>query len=504
MVELIMSGEDFEQDIRPLIKSFYPEEELVIFKESLNNCLEQRTERKPEFFIRMELWPDHFLLSISGENLESMNESEAFDTKSSVTDGKQIPSHREYRNHLHRAMYRLLNRATGKKLPWGTLTGIRPVKQVLDRLEAGESVEGIRRFMKDEYYCSDEKLELSIKVAAREKELLDEIDYKNGYSIYIGIPFCPTTCSYCSFTSYSTKQFSRYMEPYLSALSKEIRYAAECFPHKKLNTIYIGGGTPTTLLAVQLEQLIHLLKSCFDFEQVREFTVEAGRPDSITKEKLIVLKQQRVDRISINPQTMRQHTLNLIGRRHEASRVEEAFYLARELGFDNINMDMIIGLSGEAPEDVEFTLDKIAKMSPDSLTVHTLAIKRAARINTQKDKYEGLTATGVAKMMQLTKEFTGRYDYLPYYLYRQKNMAENLENIGYSKKGKEGIYNVLIMEEKQTVLALGAGASSKFVFHKDNRIERVENVKSLTDYITRIDEMIDRKQKFITLHSMNL
>ena len=225
--------------------------------------------------------------------------------------------------------------------------------------------------------------------------------------------------------------------------------------------------------------------------------MEAGRPDSITREKLEILKDFGVSRISINPQSMRQKTLDLIGRKHTATQIEEAFYLAREIGHDNINMDIIIGLSGENPSDVLYTLDKIKSMNPDSLTVHTLAIKRAARLNTQREQYKDMEAVRVSDMLSETVLFANENDYHPYYLYRQKNMAENLENVGYARHGKEGIYNILIMEEKQTILALGAGGSSKFVFHKENRIERVENVKSVMDYTERIDEMIQRKKDFL-------
>jgi oxygen-independent coproporphyrinogen-3 oxidase len=225
--------------------------------------------------------------------------------------------------------------------------------------------------------------------------------------------------------------------------------------------------------------------------------VEAGRPDSITADKLKVLKTHGVSRISINPQSMRQKTLDVIGRKHSVEQVIEAFYMARELGHENINMDIIIGLPGENKEDVAYTLREIDKLKPDSLTVHTLAIKRAARLNLEKARYQDMVPMDTKEMLRLTSNYAKGANYLPYYLYRQKNMADNLENIGYAKYGKEGLYNILIMEEKQTILALGAGALSKFVFHEENRIERVENVKNLKDYIERIDEMIERKRNFL-------
>lgn len=406
----------------------------------------------------------------------------------------------QYKNTMKRFLYQLLSVKTRKTLPWGILTGIRPTKLVYEMLEKGLSDAEIHTRMKEEYLCSDEKTAMSIRIAQRELELLTEMDYQKGYSLYIGIPFCPTTCLYCSFTSYSIMKFSNLVEDYLAALEKEIAYAATCFPEKKLVTVYLGGGTPTTLSAEQLDQLLGKVKESFDFSHVKEFCVEAGRPDSITKEKLRVLKKWGVDRISINPQSMQQKTLDLIGRRHTVEEIKEAFRLAREIGHENINMDIIIGLPGENPEDVTDTLKQINKLNPDSLTVHTLALKRAARLNIEKENYSQLRASEVPKMLETTIQYADENDYLPYYLYRQKNMADNLENIGYARYGKEGLYNILIMEEKQTILALGAGAMSKFVFHEENRIERVDNVKSVTDYISRIDEMITRKREFIKVN----
>ncbi|MDE7297271.1 MAG: coproporphyrinogen dehydrogenase HemZ, partial [Lachnospiraceae bacterium] len=368
---------------------------------------------------------------------------------------------------------------------------------VLERLEAGKSEEEIRAFMRREYFCSDEKIDVSLEVAATEHRILESLDYRSGYSVYIGIPFCPSTCYYCSFPSFPVGTYGALMEDYLEALTKEIRFAGGALPGRRLQTVYIGGGTPTTLSAEQLDRLLSCIEESFDLSFLRELTVEAGRPDSITAEKLKVIRAHGVGRISINPQTMKQETLDLIGRRHTVEQIRETFLLARELGFDNINMDMILGLAKETPRDVAETLARIGELSPENLTVHTLAIKRAARLNTKKEEYEGLAAENVREMLRLSCEFAAANDYHPYYLYRQKNMTENLENIGYSRPGREGIYNVLIMEERQTILALGAGATSKFVFGGGEQLERVENVKNLKDYIGRIDEMIARKQAFL-------
>ena len=288
------------------------------------------------------------------------------------------------------------------------------------------------------------------------------------------------------------------MDEYLDAVIKELDFVNRTYSHKKLISIYIGGGTPTSMDAAQLERLLKSIRERFDFSHVREFTVEAGRPDSITREKLEVLLKCGVTRISINPQTMNQETLNLIGRAHTVEQTIRAFELAREVGHQNINMDMIVGLPGEDIRHVERTLDQIYQLNPDSLTVHSLAVKRAANLNIQMEKYRSMIKGATNEMLERVDEYAGKLGLFPYYLYRQKNIPGNLENIGYSKPGLECIYNILIMEEKQDIIAVGAGASSKFIF-KDRamRIQRAENVKNVDQYISRVDEMIKRKQKMM-------
>lgn len=345
--------------------------------------------------------------------------------------------------------------------------------------------------------CSHKKTMLSLEIALREIRLLSGLDYEDGYSLYIGIPFCPTTCAYCSFTSYPLSRFSGQVEAYLTALEKEIAFTARHFQGKKLNTIYFGGGTPTTLTADQLERLISRVETSFDLTWLKEWTIEAGRPDSITMEKLKTIRRHPVTRISINPQTMKEETLQRIGRKHTVEQVREAFWMAREAGFDNINMDMIVGLPDEMPEDVAYTLEEIKKLSPDNLTVHSLAIKRAARMNTQKEAFAGSKSINTSDLMELTQAFAKQMGMEPYYLYRQKNMTGNLENVGYARPGKEGIYNILIMEEVQTIVALGAGAVTKGVF--GDRIERCENVKDIKTYLEKTDEMLERKKRLFAL-----
>lgn len=401
------------------------------------------------------------------------------------------------KNKIKRRLYVLLAAHTGKTLPWGTLTGIRPTKIAMAKLAEGKTEQEIGTYLKETYFTSDEKIALCIEIAMRERELLQAIDYQNGYSLYIGIPFCPTTCLYCSFTSYPIGKWRGKTHLYLEALFREMEYVAEKKQGCQLDTVYFGGGTPTSLAAEELDILFTKLKETFAFSCVQEFTVEAGRPDSITAEKLAVLKKHGVTRISINPQTMQQKTLDLIGRRHTVEEVKACFSLARGMGFDNINMDLIIGLPEETLADVKSTMDQIKELQPDSVTVHSLAIKRAARLNTMKEVYRDLKITGTQEMIDLTAQYAREMGLEPYYLYRQKNMAGNFENVGYAKPGKACIYNILIMEEQQTIVACGAGTTTKRLFPEENRLERVENVKDVEQYISRIEEMIERKEKLL-------
>ena len=377
-------------------------------------------------------------------------------------------------------------------MPWGTLTGIRPTKIVMDLLEKNMPLEEIKRHLKEVYLVGDKRMNLCIDTAFKEFNILKKIDYKDGYSLYIGIPFCPTRCLYCSFTSYSIAQWKKDTDTYVEALCKELIAVSKMYKGKKLQTIYMGGGTPTSLEGCQLTKILDTVKTYFDFSNLLELTVEAGRPDSITREKLIALRDMGVNRISINPQTMQQKTLDLIGRKHTVEDICNSFKLAREVGFTNINMDFIIGLNGESLSDIKDSFTKVKDFVPESLTIHSLALKRAARLNTE-NKREIMDNDLMLSMIDVATETCNELGLKPYYLYRQKNMAGNLENIGFSKPGKECLYNILIMEEKQTIIACGAGTSSKIVFN-DGRIERIENVKDPKLYIERLDEMIERKE----------
>ena len=387
--------------------------------------------------------------------------------------------------------------STGRELPWGNLTGIRPTKLAYAMLEEGKQDQEIIEELRNTHYVNQEKCELSIDIARRERELLSGIHYQGGYSLYIGIPFCPSTCLYCSFTSYPIAAHRQRVDQYIDCVIREMEFVSRQYGDKVLDTVYIGGGTPTTLEPEQLDRLLCNLKTLFDFSTVQEFTVEAGRADSITREKLEVLRRHGVGRISVNPQTMKQETLDIIGRGATVAQVLEAYRLAREVGFDNINMDLILGLPGETEDDVQRTIDQVISLAPDSLTVHSLAIKRASRLNQWIQEHGIETLRNTDETMAIAEAGARALDMHPYYLYRQKNMSGNFENVGYAREGKFGLYNILIMEEVQTIVALGAGAITKRVY-PDGRIERCENVKEVAQYIERIGEMIERKRVLFT------
>lgn len=493
MIGIYLNQPYFEQDIRPLLMSFFPGEPLKAFigeeqavRESLSACLSVfYTETGAEL-----IWEAAPSFAAGGcHAVEGKDEKSVCRRK---TPDFSLEDHKEGKNVVKRAVYNLLSDLTGKKLPWGSLTGIRPTKIAVTMLENGATDEAVLEHYRQEYFCSDKKAALSLEIAHKELEILKNIDYEKGYSLYIGIPFCPTTCLYCSFTSYPIGKWKKQVDAYLDCVCKEIDYVAEAFAHKKLNTVYIGGGTPTTLEAEQLERLIVKVKESFDLTWLQEFTVEAGRPDSITREKLEVIRRQGITRISINPQTMKDETLKIIGRQHTVEQIRQVYGLAREVGIDNINMDMILGLPDETIQDVANTMEALKELDPDNITVHSLAVKRAARLNTAKADYTGYRMENTDEMIDLTETYARAMGMEPYYLYRQKNMSGNLENVGYAKPGKAGIYNILIMEEKQTIVAVGAGAATKAVF--GDRIERCENVKDIYHYLERIDEMIERKK----------
>ena len=500
MLVVELNKANFEYDVNSIVRAFYPEEQVYVLTP---DCREEKREQLGgNVRIRVELGEEGALLSVDGreygwewrgdsqESPEPAGDAAGDEETAGKTDEKT------YKYGFKCFLYRSLCQETGKELPWGNLTGIRPTKIAYQLLEQGACEQEIIDHYMLRYYVSRNKAKLSVDIARRERELLGGLCVQDDYSLYIGIPFCPSTCLYCSFTSFPIAVYREKVDGYIDCLIKEMEFVAQRYRDRRLDCVYIGGGTPTTLEAEQLERLLTKLKALFDFSTVREFTVEAGRADSITEDKLRVLHSFGVDRISVNPQTMKQKTLDIIGRKASVAQVEEAYALARKLGFDNINMDLILGLPGELEEDVQRTIDRVVELAPDSLTVHSLAIKRASRLNRWIQENGMPILHNTDETMEIAAQGAERLGLVPYYLYRQKNMSGNFENVGYAREGKLGLYNILIMEEKQTIVALGAGSISKQVY-PDGRIERIENVKDVSQYIERIGEMIERKRMLL-------
>lgn len=469
------------------------------------------------FFLQDEIkktdepWDEHLgVLLLCRKNTCDGQESISIRLKArSFDETVEIPGHqidltdknqfKKYKRILKRKLFLLLQKYTGKTIPWGILTGIRPAKLVNEFLDKGLSRDGIISILQKDYFVTDSKANLLYEVAENQRNLF--LDSKpDSVSLYIGIPFCPTRCLYCSFSSSTIAQYRKMIDSYIAALKKEIKCTAGMLKANKLQveSIYIGGGTPTSINSSQLSTLLEGIEEYLELDCLKEYTIEAGRPDTVDCDKLNVIKSSRVSRISINPQTMNAATLENIGRKHSPEDIERAYFLARSMGFDNINMDLICGLPGENIKMFANTLERIRALAPDSLTVHTMSLKRASRLTQEKENYSlSEQHRQVSEMVERARMFAGEMGLNPYYLYRQKNILGNLENVGYSKPGKECLYNIQIMEERQSIFACGAGAVSKFVFPGD-RIERAFNVKSVEEYTGRIDEMINRKAELCT------
>ena len=552
----------FESDIRELCKAFYPGEDfqlhtpegvrLMETTQEEKNALKRAKEQKSAVPVnkkslkRKDAEKQNRILTEEGISDPSLFRL-SLDLRGAELSfsGKRTKDKSIVKAYL----YRILEEKCGRSLPWGDLTGIRPVSlsgKLLEELEEltepeenQEKTEEEERFytaLKDEYCLEGEKAELLHFLAIRERKILQRaeeksgVKIKDGFSIYIHIPFCPSKCAYCSFLSSPIGPFSDCIPEYLDKISEELDFALYEMGEKRgksLQSIYIGGGTPTALPEKELEDLLVLVEQKLlssPYAKVLEYTVEAGRPDSLEGNKLALLKAHSVGRISINPQTFRQETLDLIGRKHSIESVMERFYEARELGFDNINMDLILGLPSERLSDVEESLLKIRELAPENLTVHSLAVKRAAKLKTEENKYRGAYQAGASsEEFPLERDFSLSYipswkkrerrtemewmmlsamqtaeelSLYPYYLYRQKNMAGNLENIGFSKEGKECLYNIFMMEEKHTVFGVGAGSSSKILFG-NGRLERVDNGKDFRSYMEHFAEYQEKKRRVL-------
>ena len=408
-----------------------------------------------------------------------------------IKESFQAPEKRQISDLVKKSVYFACKKLSDMPTPWGISTGIRPAKTARMMLDKNYADDEILRYMQDEFFITPKKAHLSLDVAKKEHKLLEN-RVGNGISIYLGVPFCPTRCAYCSFISQAMAHNQKFVKPYVDALLTEIDETAKMADSlgMKVETIYFGGGTPTTLAPEDLDKLIKRVKEQFDTSSLREFTVEAGRPDTFTDEMLSMLRENSVRRISINPQTMNQKTLDKIGRRHTVEDTIRAFEMAHKYDYFSINADVIAGLPDETTEDFANTMSEVVALSPDAVTVHTMYLKRAARLIGDFEKLR--FASDMDKMVQHSYDYLTENGYNPYYLYKQKNTLGNLENVGFAKEGHESLYNIYIMEEIQTILALGGGASTKMV--KGDRIERVFNPKEASDYIKRIDEIIEKKR----------
>ncbi len=424
------------------------------------------------------------------------NDSHVFFCEASL-DNRHFKSQYEVteynKNALKKVVSDVLKNATGIHLPWGLLTGIRPSK-IIREFKAAVNGDNPISFLTNVYEADKSKAILAAEVEKNESNYI-ETRYKDGISLYIGIPFCPSRCLYCSFTSQSLAFSNKLTEPYVEALKKEMLEISQTsyIKSKRIETVYFGGGTPTALSADQIDEILHMLFQVFDLNHTKEITFEAGRPDTITKEKLNVLKKYEITRICINPQTLNDSTLQLIGRKHTAEDFISAYNLARQCGFPHINCDIIAGLPGETETDFAETLSTLRDLNPESITVHTMSIKHGSYLDMNYDMYSLAASSIVNNMLDMAYDTLKAMGKIPYYMYRQKNMLGNLENIGYCSPGHECLYNIYIMEEVQSIVALGGGGSTKLV--KDGLIERVFNVKEVSEYINRIDEMIDRKKQ---------
>lgn len=397
----------------------------------------------------------------------------------------------EVEYHLCRLLYETLQDMTGYTPPWGLLTGIRPVRKVVQLLDEGMSLDEAGAYLQKRYLISDEKMRLALDTAKVQYPILPHS--KKEIGLYISIPFCPTRCSYCSFVSHSMDTAMQLIPEYITCLCKEIAILGEIIRKYDLHvqSVYIGGGTPTSISAEQLRTVMEAIRTHIDIDGAREYTVEAGRADTITEEKLRVIKEMGADRISVNPQTLQDSVLEAVGRRHTAQQAIDAFRLARSLGFDNINMDLIAGLPTDTYEGFADTLRRVMALDPDSITVHTLTLKRAADLyGTGGDS----SIHEVERMAELSAKDLPAGGWMPYYMYRQKNTVGNLENVGYAKAGKENLYNILIMDETQTILGAGCAASTKMVEENGN-ITRIRGYKFPYEYIRQFDKLMEKKQE---------
>lgn len=470
-MNLYVKNHNFHFELENLTRLFFPNEKITVIRDF--------SEPQPPY-IYTEV-SDKITISV---NIGSFNKSETAVKKLTDDDNELVSA---------QLLYKLLCDFTGLTQPWGILTGVRPVKLLRRLAEESSEEQAVKKFEKD-FFVSNEKIALSRETEHNERKIL-ELSKPESFSLYVGIPFCPSRCSYCSFVMASIERAEKLIEPYTKLLCEEIKRTAEIANKLglRLETVYFGGGTPTTLSAEQLDTVLGTVNNSFDMSTCREFTVEAGRPDTIDIAKLFALKENKVDRISINPQTVNDEVLKTIGRKHTAQQFFDAFELARKCGFNNINTDLIAGLPTDTPESFKNSLDSIVRLNAECITVHTLCMKRASLLTTEGVTLDLQQARDAREMLAYTQNILGQNEYIPYYMYRQSRMVGNLENVGWSKRGFESLYNVYVMDETHTILACGSGGVTKLKRNNPDYLERIFNFKYPYEYIDRFDELIQRK-----------
>ena len=470
-MNLYVKNHNFHFELENLTRLFFPNEKITVirdFSEPQPPCIYTEVS-------------DKITISV---NIGSFNKSETAVKRLTDDDNELVSA---------QLLYKLLCDFTGLTQPWGILTGVRPVKLLRRLAEESSEEQAVKKFEKD-FFVSNEKIALSRETEHNERKIL-ELSKPESFSLYVGIPFCPSRCSYCSFVMASIERAEKLIEPYTKLLCEEIKRTAEIANKLglRLETVYFGGGTPTTLSAEQLDTVLGTVNKSFDMSTCREFTVEAGRPDTIDIAKLFALKENKVDRISINPQTVNDEVLKTIGRKHTAQQFFDAFELARKCGFDNINTDLIAGLPTDTPESFKNSLDSIVRLNAECITVHTLCMKRASRLTTEGVTLDLQQSRDAREMLAYTQNILGQNEYIPYYMYRQSRMVGNLENVGWSKKGFESLYNVYVLDDTHTILACGTGGVTKLKRNNPDYLERIFNFKYPYEYIDRFDELIQRK-----------
>jgi oxygen-independent coproporphyrinogen-3 oxidase len=494
-VTMITDGCLYPEELERLFYLFLPGSELTILDR--NHTLERQP--NADMTITLRLWQSESGLFASGDLVYQ-------DQSYQAEHQKQIPPHADHATWRKRGkqavlhvLHQLLEQYSGEHQPWGILTGVRPLKLVHSMIEQGFTHEQIRAQLRTEYLISPERIELLMEIADIQLAFLPDLYRLNHeVSIYIGIPFCPTHCAYCTFPAYSMTEKATYVVDFLKAMDLELAHLGRLLREFEIpvTSVYIGGGTPTSLKAPELEWLMEsIFRELPNPGSWREFDVEAGRPDTITPDRLAVMRKYGVNRISVNPQTFKASTLKEIGRGHSPDIVDKRFYMVREAGFENINMDMILGLPGETIDDVRYTMERIEALDPESVTVHTMSFKRSAVVKTERERFVIPHDRIVRQMMRESSEWARRLGYRPYYVYRQRDILGNMENTGFAKPGKESVYNICIMEERQTIVGIGGGAVTKLIGGDGKHMGRFANPREPKAFVETVDDFVERKDK---------